>query len=71
LILSTLGGIGGLVIGTAVTTLVAKDRGWAVLIPVQALWGGLLVAVAAGVLAGLYPALRAARIPPTDALRTV
>jgi putative ABC transport system permease protein len=71
LILSTLGGIAGLMMGIAVTTFVARDRGWTVLIPAQALWGGLLVAVAAGALAGLYPALRAARVPPTDALRTV
>jgi putative ABC transport system permease protein len=71
LILSTLGGIAGLMMGIGVTTFVARDRGWTVLIPPQALWGGLLVAVAAGALAGLYPALRAARVPPTDALRTV
>ena len=71
LILSTLGGIAGLLMGIAVTTFVARDRGWTVLIPPQALWGGLLVAIAAGALAGLYPAVRAARVPPTDALRTV
>jgi ABC-type lipoprotein release transport system permease subunit len=31
----------------------------------------MAVAITAGALAGVYPALRAARIPPTDALRTV
>ena len=71
LVLSTLGGAAGLAIGVGVTAVVARQRGWSVLIPPEALWGGLVVAVAAGVLAGLYPALRAARIPPTDALRTV
>jgi putative ABC transport system permease protein len=70
LVLSTLGGVAGTLIGAAVTTAMAYNRGWTVLIPPQALWGGLAVAVVAGAIAGLYPALRAALIPPTDALRT-
>jgi putative ABC transport system permease protein len=71
LVLSVLGGAAGLAIGIGVTAGVARQRGWSILVPPETLWGGLVVAVAAGVLAGLYPALRAARIPPTDALRTV
>ena len=71
LVLSTLGGIAGLIIGAAVTGGMAYARGWSVLVPGVALWGGMAVAITAGALAGLYPALRAARIPPTDALRTV
>jgi putative ABC transport system permease protein len=71
LVLSTLGGAAGLLIGSAVTAAVGHNRGWTILIPAPALWGGMAVAIAAGTIAGLYPALRAARIPPTDALRTV
>ncbi|MET8835938.1 FtsX-like permease family protein [Micromonospora sp. NPDC004540] len=71
LVLSTIGGLAGIAIGVAVTAAVALDRGWSVLVPAQALWGGLGVSLAAGAIAGLYPALRAAVIPPTDALRTV
>jgi putative ABC transport system permease protein len=71
LVLSTPGGAAGLLIGSTVTTIMAHSRGWDVLIPSHALWGGIAVAVVAGALAGLYPALRAARIPRTDALRTV
>jgi putative ABC transport system permease protein len=71
LVLSAFGGAAGLLIGSAVTSAVAYNRGWTILIPAPALWGGMAVAIAAGALAGLYPALRAARIPPTDALRTV
>jgi putative ABC transport system permease protein len=70
LVLSAFGGAAGVFLGAAVTTGMAFSRGWTVLIPSVALWGGMAVAIAAGVLAGLYPALRAARIPPTDALRT-
>ncbi|MET7418960.1 ABC transporter permease [Dactylosporangium sp. NPDC005555] len=70
LMLSVIGGLAGVAIGVAVTAAVAADRGWTVLVPPQALWGGLGVSLVAGALAGLYPALRAAAIPPTDALRT-
>lgn len=69
LVLSSFGGAAGLAIGTAITLGLARDRGWSVLIPAEALWGGLLLAVATGAVAGLYPALRAARLSPTEALR--
>jgi putative ABC transport system permease protein len=42
-----------------------------VVIPTPDMAGGLLAALAIGAVAGLYPALRAARLAPTDALRTV
>jgi putative ABC transport system permease protein len=69
-VLAALGGVAGVAIGVAITTAFALSRGWAVLIQHQVLWGSLLVSIAAGALAGLYPALRAAQISPTDALRT-
>jgi putative ABC transport system permease protein len=49
----------------------AYERGWALAVPAEALWGGVGIAVVAGAVAGLYPALRAARMPPTEALRTI
>jgi putative ABC transport system permease protein len=70
LVLSVFGGAAGIAAGVLITDVLARTRGWVVLIPAQALWGSALVAVLAGAIAGLYPALRAARIPPTDALRT-
>ncbi|HXA57863.1 MAG TPA: ABC transporter permease [Streptosporangiaceae bacterium] len=70
LVLSVLGGAFGVALGAAVTASMAYDRGWDVQIPAVAVWGGFGVAVLAGMLAGLYPALRAARLSPTDALRT-
>jgi putative ABC transport system permease protein len=70
LILAFLGGVAGIVIGIGVTVGMAVSRGWATLIPPEALYGGILVSVAAGAIAGLYPAVRAAHLPPTDALRT-
>jgi putative ABC transport system permease protein len=70
LILAAVGGIGGVLLGTGVTAAYARIRGWGLLIPGLALWGGLAAALVIGTIAGLYPALRAARLSPTEALRT-
>ncbi|WKZ83100.1 MAG: ABC transporter permease [Acidimicrobiia bacterium] len=69
LILATAGGIAGVTLGAAVTAAYSSLRGWTVLIPGIALWGGLTAAILIGVVAGLYPARRAARLDPTEALR--
>jgi putative ABC transport system permease protein len=71
LLLAALGGTTGVAIGAAITVGVADRQQWAVQLPALAVWGGLTAAVAVGVVAGLYPALRAARLAPTDALRSV
>jgi putative ABC transport system permease protein len=71
LILGALGGAAGLTAGAAVTAAVAAARHWSLLLPPVTLWGGLAVAIVIAVAAGLYPAARAARLSPTEALRTV
>ena len=49
----------------------AASQGWQAVVPPLAVGGGLGAAAVIGALAGLYPALRAARLSPTDALRSV
>ncbi len=70
LLLSGIGGIGGVVLGIGVTTAYAAVRGWSALIPPVAIVGGIAAALLIGAVAGLYPAVRAARMSPTEALRS-
>ena len=49
----------------------ASAKGWAVVIPPLAWAGGLGAALVIGAAAGLLPALRAARMSPTEALWTL
>jgi putative ABC transport system permease protein len=70
LLLSGAGGAGGVAIGAAITAAYAAGRSWGVAVPVPALAGAMAAALLIGAVAGLYPALRAARLAPTDALRT-
>jgi putative ABC transport system permease protein len=66
--LSLLGGVGGVLGGLAVTALYAMTRTWPTVVPAWALIGGVGATVLIGAVAGLYPAIRAARLAPTDAL---
>jgi putative ABC transport system permease protein len=70
LLLGAMGGTGGILLGVAVTAIYANIKGWATLVPPVALIGGITAALLIGGIAGLYPAVRAARLSPTDALRT-
>jgi putative ABC transport system permease protein len=71
LLLGAAGGVAGVAVGAWITYGLASQRGWQPLIPPAAVGAGLLAAVVIGAVAGLYPAARAARLSPTEALRTV
>ena len=71
ILLSLAGGTAGVAIGTAATAAYAGSHGEAVVIPPDAWAGGLAATVIIGALAGLLPAIRAARLSPTRALWTV
>jgi putative ABC transport system permease protein len=73
LLLSLLGGLAGAVTGVLATYIYARTQHWQVPVPALSLYSaiGLGAALAIGAIAGLYPSLRAARLSPTEALRTV
>jgi putative ABC transport system permease protein len=70
-LLSLLGGVVGTAVGALATVIYARSQHWAVELPALALYGGIGAALVIGAVAGLYPAMRAARLSPTEALRTV
>jgi putative ABC transport system permease protein len=70
LLLGTAGGAVGVLLGTGITYVLARQHDWQTLIPLSAVGAGLAAAAVIGTLAGLYPALRAAHLSPTEALRT-
>jgi putative ABC transport system permease protein len=71
ILLSLLGGAAGVVSGVIATVVYASTKHWAAVVPTSAWVGGLLAAILIGAIAGLLPAVRAAQLTPTEALRTV
>jgi putative ABC transport system permease protein len=71
ILLALIGGIVGVLAGAAATAVYASSKNWAVVIPAEAWAGGIAAAILIGAFAGLMPAVRASRLPPTVALRTV
>jgi putative ABC transport system permease protein len=69
-LLSLIGGATGALLGAAATTTYATVRHWPASALVQDLAAAIAIAIAIGATAGLYPAIKAARLPPADALRT-
>ncbi len=68
MLLALLGGVVGVGLGAAATAVYARTQHWATVIPPLAWAGGLASALAIGAIAGLLPAIRAARMSPTQAL---
>jgi putative ABC transport system permease protein len=71
LLLSLLGGAVGVAAGGLATAIYAHAQHWTTVIPAVAWAGGITAALAIGGIAGLLPALRAARMAPTRALWTM
>jgi putative ABC transport system permease protein len=70
LLLSALGGLGGVLLGVVVTASYAAYQNWPSVVPAWASAGGVVATMVIGMIAGLYPAIRASRLSPTEALAT-
>jgi putative ABC transport system permease protein len=71
ILLALLGGAVGVLAGVLATIVYASTKHWTVVVPATAWAGGLASTILIGAIAGLMPAIRAARLSPTEALRTV
>ena len=69
-LLSVLGGVGGVLLGIGVTAVYAATQDWPSVVPAWASLGGVAATLVIGAVAGLYPAVRASRLAPTEALTT-
>ena len=68
-LLSVTGGIAGIVIGILLSVIISFVTGWPAPISLAALAGGFLFSAAVGIFLGYYPAHKAARLDPIEALR--
>lgn len=70
ILLTLLGGLAGVALGVVSTVIYASTRGWPIVVPDVAWGGGFGAALLIGVVAGILPAMKAARMSPTEALRS-
>jgi putative ABC transport system permease protein len=69
LLMTLSGGVAGILLGLLVSGGVSSYAGWATKVSVGAVLLGFAVSVAVGLVFGIYPAMRAARLDPIDAVR--
>jgi putative ABC transport system permease protein len=70
-LLALIGGAFGAALGGLATTVYSSARHWQATVSLPALVASVAVALVVGAAAGVYPALRATRLSPSEALRTV
>ena len=70
ILLAGIGGVLGVLIGASITVAYAINRDLTLSVPLYSLFASIGIALVIGAVAGLYPASRAAKIPPAEAVRS-
>jgi len=68
-IISVAGGLLGVVLGFIVSRLIAWLAGWSTIVTAGSVALGFLVSISVGLIFGIYPATKAARLDPVEAIR--
>ncbi|MCH8569000.1 MAG: ABC transporter permease [Balneolales bacterium] len=68
-VLCLIGGLGGILLGLGATEMIARYAGWPAMFSTQAMITAVSVSAAVGVFFGFYPAWKASRLDPIEALR--
>jgi len=68
--LALIGGVAGILLGGALSQLVSQLAGWPLYVDIAAIIMAVVVSGLIGILSGFYPAWRASRLDPVEALRS-
>jgi putative ABC transport system permease protein len=69
LVICQMGGIGGIILGIMIGNLMSVVIGGGFIVPWDWIIGGITLCMVVGLVSGLYPAIKASRLDPVDALR--
>ncbi|MCX6186360.1 MAG: FtsX-like permease family protein, partial [Bacteroidetes bacterium] len=69
IVICQLGGLGGIILGISIGNIVSSFVGGGFIIPWLWVTGGIILCVLVGVISGIYPAIKASKLDPIDALR--
>ena len=68
-LISFAGGFLGLVVGFVMSRLIALLAGWSTIVTIRSVLLAFLVSISVGLIFGIYPAVKAARLDPVEAIR--
>jgi putative ABC transport system permease protein len=68
-IISFVGGSFGIIFGFVMSRLIARLAGWSTIVTVPSIILAFLVSITVGLVFGIYPAVKAARLDPVEAIR--